>query len=171
MPTVIQLQTPVGRISSFDNLAPAAAEAGATSSPMAFSPLMIRIEDAALRRLVSRDRHLNVLVQCPDIPPALALEEMGDLCDRKAAICLLPGPLELPDKFPGLVLIGDVATLTLQQQIDFYDWLDKFGNSVQVISTTSAALWGLVVRGRFLEGLFYRLNVVSLTAGSIDYSR
>ena len=67
------------------------------------------------------------------------------------------------------MLIGDVSTLTLPQQIDFYDWLDRFGESVQVISVTSAPLWPMVQRGRFLEGLFYRLNVVSLTAGPGDH--
>ena len=51
----------------------------------------------------------------------------------------------------------------------FYDWLDRFGESVQVVSLTSVPLWPLVKAGRFLEGLFYRLNVVSLTAGPGDH--
>jgi hypothetical protein len=62
-------------------------------------------------------------------------------------------------------MLGDIATLTLRQQIDFYDWLDRFGPAVQVVSLTSVPLWPLVEQGRFFEGLFYRLNVVSLTAG------
>jgi DNA-binding NtrC family response regulator len=35
---------------------------------------------------------------------------------------------------------------------------------VQIVSITSEPLWPLVEQGRFLEGLFYRLNVVTLEA-------
>jgi DNA-binding NtrC family response regulator len=37
---------------------------------------------------------------------------------------------------------------------------------VQVVSVTSKAIWPLVEQGCFLEGLFYRLNVVTLEAGA-----
>ena len=36
--------------------------------------------------------------------------------------------------------------------------------SVQIVSITSQPIWPLVEAGRFLEGLFYRLNVVTLEA-------
>jgi len=55
------------------------------------------------------------------------------------------------------------------QQIDLFDWLDRFGTTSQILSFTSSALWPLVERGRFLAGLFYRLNVVTLTADSIRH--
>ena len=90
---------------------------------------------------------------------------MAELCSRPPCICALPGPLHLPVDDPAPLLIGDVSTLTLPQQIELYDWLDRFSGSAQVLSVTSAPLWPMVERGRFLEGLFYRLNVVSLTAG------
>jgi DNA-binding NtrC family response regulator len=95
-------------------------------------------------------------------------DEMADLCAGTPYVCLLPGELHLPTPAPGHLLIGDISTLTLRQQVDFYDWLDRYGDAVQVVSLTSAPLWPLVERGRFFEGLFYRLNVVSLTAGPLE---
>jgi hypothetical protein len=116
---------------------------------------------------VSGDPHLNVLVQCSGGSLAAGFEEMAELCAGTPYVCLLPGDLHLPDTAPGLLMVGDISTLTLRQQIDFYDWLDRFADSVQVVSLTSVPLWPLVEQGRFLEGLFYRLNVVSLTAGPL----
>jgi hypothetical protein len=114
---------------------------------------------------VSGDPHLNVLVQCADMSMASGFDEMTELCAGTPYVCELPGDLRLPDTSPGHLMLGDIATLTLRQQIDFYDWLDRFGPAVQVVSLTSVPLWPLVEQGRFFEGLFYRLNVVSLTAG------
>ena len=42
---------------------------------------------------------------------------------------------------------------------------------VQIVSMTSAPLWPLVVDGDFLEGLFFRLNVVCLEAQSTEDGR
>ena len=114
---------------------------------------------------MSGDPHLNVLVQCADMSMASGFDEMTGLCAGTPYVCELPGDLRLPDTSPGHLMLGDIATLTLRQQIDLYDWLDRFGHAVQVVSLTSVPLWPLVAQGRFFEGLFYRLNVVSLTAG------
>ena len=50
------------------------------------------------------------------------------------------------------------------QQIELHDWLNVSRGAVQVVTVTSQPIWPLVEEGRFLEGLFYRLNVVTLEA-------
>jgi transcriptional regulator of aromatic amino acid metabolism len=155
----IQLQAPVARVSNDGN----------ALSLSGLPPYLLRAEDDWLRAIVSQDRHLNVLVHCPDVPVASAIAEIGELCGRALWTCAVPGTLHLPDSHGGTVVIGDVSTLSLLQQIELYDWLDRFGESAQVLSFTSIPLWPLVERGRFLEGLFYRLNVVTLTADAIRH--
>ena len=72
----------------------------------------------------------------------------------------LPGPLTLPKDKGGSLLLNDVAALRLDQQIALYDWLSTKGRGVQVLSVTAAPIEERVSRGEFLEGLYYRLNVV-----------
>jgi len=162
MPTVIQLQAPVRSFSSRSFVVDGTVE-GLREGTLD-SPRLLSIEDAWLRGIVSRDPHVNVLVQCSDVSITSAFSEMAELCTRTPCIRTLPGALRLPENADAPLLIGDVSTLMLEQQIDLYDWLDRFSGLMQVVSVTSVPLWSMVQRGRFLEGLFYRLNVVSLTA-------
>jgi hypothetical protein len=127
------------------------------------SPDALRAEDAALRSAIARDSHLNVLVHCIDIGASPAFDALTDLFLQAPHACVIPGPLELPEDGTRPLIIGDVSLLTLQQQIGLYDWLDRH-DSTQIISLTSRSLWPLVTSGRFLEGLFYRLNVMSVQA-------
>jgi DNA-binding NtrC family response regulator len=62
------------------------------------------------------------------------------------------------------LVIRDAAAMTLAQQIELFDWMTGAGRGAQVLSVTSRPLLSLVQDGRFLEGLFYRLNVVSIAA-------
>ena len=50
------------------------------------------------------------------------------------------------------------------QQIRLFDWLARKGNDVQVVSITGAPMTQLIDEGRFLEGLFFRLNTVVIRA-------
>ncbi len=135
-------------------------------SRFALSPDTLRDEDAALRSAIAHDPHLNVLVQCVDVAASSAFDVLADLCPRRPHVRVLPGPLSLPDVDDGRpVIIGDVSLMTLQQQIALYDWQDEH-DSTQIISLTSRSLWPLVTSGRFLEGLFYRLNVMSVQASA-----
>jgi DNA-binding NtrC family response regulator len=61
-------------------------------------------------------------------------------------------------------VVADASRMTLPQQIELYDWLNAGRGAVQIVSITSEPIWPLVEAGRFLEGLFYRLNVVTLEA-------
>ena len=139
------------------------------ANPSVLPPYLMRAEDDWLRTIVSQDRHLNVLVNCHDSAIAPAVAEISALCGRRLWTSLVPGVLELPEHDGETVVIGDIAMLTLRQQLDIYDWLDRFGATSQVLSFTSAPLWPLVQRGRFLECLFYRLNVVTLTADPVRH--
>jgi hypothetical protein len=134
------------------------------STRFAQSPDALRAEDSALRSAIARDSHLNVLVHCVDIGASPAFEALTDLCPQRPHTCVIPGPLDLPDDDTRPLLIGDVSLLTLNQQIALYDWQDQGHDSTQIISLTSRSLWPLVTSGRFLEGLFYRLNVMSVQA-------
>jgi Sigma-54 interaction domain len=171
MPIVIQLQAPVRCMSEDSFLAGGSGRTlcERVTATTVHPPRMLRAEDAWLRGVVSGDPHLNVLVQCSNISIASIFEQMAELCSRTPVVRMLPGALRLPESDPGCLLIGDVSTLVLEQQLDLYDWLDRFGESAQVVSVTSVPLWPMVERGRFLQSLFYRLNVVSLTAGPEDH--
>jgi len=75
--------------------------------------------------------------------------------------------LPLPDiDTVATVLIGDVATLSLEEQRALLSWLDKASSRshTQVVSTSVIELFPLVERGTFLPDLFYRLNTVRLDA-------
>ena len=114
-----------------------------------------------------RGSHLNVLVQCSASSIASSLLEMAELCARHTLVCLLPGDLHLPEHRPW-PSVGRRCLDTDASAADRFLRLDgSLRDSVQVVSLTSVPLWPMVEQGRFLEGLFYRLNVVSLTAGPL----
>jgi hypothetical protein len=154
MPTVIQFHTPVRYYPNAD------AHPDHTAPAFLSEP-----EDRWVRGVVSSESHVNVLVQCSGISMASGFEEMSMLCASTPLVCPLPGDLRLPDHPPRHLMIGDVSTLTFPQQLEFFDWLDRFADVVQVVSLTSTPLWPLVEQGRFFEDLFYRLNVVTVIAG------
>ena len=75
----------------------------------------MRAEDPWLRGVVSGDPHVNVLVQCSDMPMASGFDEMTELCARhtlRSACCR--AILHLPDTHLGTCMMGDVSTLTLR---------------------------------------------------------
>ena len=162
MPIAIQLQSSYVGFEPAHNLH-ARRRVGALERPP-LTPEALREEDAALRTAIAADPHLNVLVQCLDVDTRRAFDVIAEVCPARPHLCLLPGPLELPTDDGRRLLSGDVSTLRLQQQIALYDWIESRHESVQVISFTSVPLWPMVSNGRFLEGLFYRLNVMSVSA-------
>ena len=84
-------------------------------------------------------------------------------CAPPVHVCRLPGRLVLPSQSVGTLLLENVAALALAQQIRLDDWMSH-GTQTQVISVVFSPLYPMVERGEFLEGLFYRLNVVTLEA-------
>jgi hypothetical protein len=124
------------------------------------------IADATLLQwLTARGHRPNVLVECPRGSADTVVRHLMTWCALPFRFSSLPGTLELPTIRRGTLLLKDVATLTLSQQVKLYDWLTVGCGDMQVVSVSSAPLQALVEGGEFLEGLLYRLNVIRLDAG------
>jgi DNA-binding NtrC family response regulator len=124
------------------------------------------LADATLLQwLTARGRRPNILVECPGGSAETVVRHLMTWCALPFRFSALPGTLELPMTRRGTLLLKDVATLTLSQQVMLYDWLTDGCGDMQVVSVASAPLQALVEDGEFLEGLFYRLNVIRLDAG------
>jgi Sigma-54 interaction domain len=80
---------------------------------------------------------------------------------REPILWQRPGaPLELPDGKRDTLILQDVAALGPVEQRRLIAWLDETGQFTQVVSTTTIALFPLVVDGLFDSALYYRLNVL-----------
>jgi hypothetical protein len=113
----------------------------------------------------------HFLVRCePGAFDALAAHATS-LCAPPVRWCRLPGPLHLPQDSRGTLLLNDVATLTLQDQIALYDWLGRAGGELRVIAGTTVSMVSLIAQGKFLEGLFNRINDVQFDLTSREYAR
>jgi DNA-binding NtrC family response regulator len=62
----------------------------------------------------------------------------------------------------GTLILRDIEKLDQQAQHELLRWLDGVGSDTRVISLTSARLYPLVQAGKFLDTLYYRLNIVRL---------
>jgi sigma-54-interacting transcriptional regulator len=107
----------------------------------------------------------NVLVTgpCADVWESLEVLTpfLADPVVEWSAGRMLPGI----EAATGTVLIRDVDQLPLVAQHELADWLDAQGlERAQIVTTTSAPLYDLVVVDLFLDALYYRLNTVRLTA-------
>jgi transcriptional regulator of aromatic amino acid metabolism len=126
-----------------------------------FSELML------LLSLSAQQNRPNLLISCTDAALDAVLTQLHALCASPVHECALPGPLTLPKKPAGTLLLHHVEALTIDQQIALYDWMTG-ARQVQVVSITAAPLLWLMEHGQFLEGLFYRLNTVCLMASGSD---
>ena len=121
-----------------------------------------------LQWLTVRDLRPNFLVMCRDVESEAIAKRLMTFCAPPFHVCALPGTLRLPSASGGTLFLENVTALTLRQQIVLNDWIGAGHCDVQIISMTSAPLWPLVENGEFLEGLFFRLNVVCLEAQSTE---
>ena len=73
-------------------------------------------------------------------------------------------PLRLPPASPpvGTVVIYDVDTLTRQEQHELSQWLRAGNGRARVVSTASESVLPMLEAGAFDDGLYYRLNVVTI---------
>jgi transcriptional regulator of aromatic amino acid metabolism len=117
-----------------------------------------------VQSLARTERRPSLLVRCPPDEREAVVAALVGWCAAPIHICRLPGALELPAIKRGTILLDGVSSLTLAQQIELQDWLAAAVGQIQVVSVTSDALWPLVDQGHFLEGLYYRLNVITLDA-------
>jgi hypothetical protein len=79
-------------------------------------------------------------------------------------------PLRLPPASPpiGTILIYDVDTLTRREQLALNQWLTDGNGRARVVSSASASLFPMVEQGVFDDGLYYRLNVLTIDLTSPD---
>jgi hypothetical protein len=120
-------------------------------------------ESILLGKLTSPECHPNLLVTCRSADAAE--QRLRHWCSRPHYSVALPGPLRLPDSRSGTLFLKRVDELSMSQQIALYDWMSAGRGRLQIASLTTVDLEELVQDGRFLEALFYRLNVVRLEAG------
>jgi transcriptional regulator of aromatic amino acid metabolism len=126
---------------------------------------LISISDIELlQALIGSERRPNLMVECGGVDADDVLRQFQLVCAAPAHSCRLPGALDLPAGGAGTLLLHDVAALTISQQVMLFDWLQHRRGDTQVVSVTNVRLMDLVRDGRFLEGLFYRLNLISVTA-------
>ncbi len=121
-------------------------------------------DTAFLASFAGHVRRPNLLVHCAAGDMPALVWRMTGCCAGPLRTCALPGPLTLPREPCSTLLLHDVSTLVLSQQIALFDWMTTRMAHTQVVSVTSVPLAPLVEDGQFLQGLFYRLNVVQASA-------
>jgi transcriptional regulator of aromatic amino acid metabolism len=123
--------------------------------------------DATLvQRLTRSEWRPNLLVLCRGLEPGAVVAPLMAAGRRPFHVCRLPGALALPEIRSGTLFLVNLAGLTLGQQMKLYDWIDGGSRDLQVVSIARQSLYPLVEEGRFMEALYYRLNVVCLEAGA-----
>ena len=113
----------------------------------------------------------NLLVNCSPHELHSVANELARLCAPPVQMCSMPGWLDLPPGFSGTLFLTRIEEMTVDQQIALFDWLTVVHSKVQVVSVATTRIDQLVKDGGFLEGLFYRLNVVQVDARSARPSR
>jgi len=120
-----------------------------------------------LRFLTSDKWRPNLLISCQEHGLGPVVMRLIDACAQPLHLHQIRphrGLLDLPAEVAGTLILWDIAQLTPDQQVDLYGWMNRRHHRAQLVSVTAAHLPGLVERGQFHEGLFYRLNVISLRA-------
>lgn len=116
------------------------------------------------RIILSASFRANVLIVCDGVPVNSVVEELR-LSDTAGWYgCRIPGVLDLPSVGYHTVLLYDASQLTILQQIALSDWLAFGRGRSRVISVSQASLFERVENGGFLEGLYYRLNTLTIRA-------
>jgi len=68
-------------------------------------------------------------------------------------------PLALPGECVGTLLVQDACDLTGDEQRRLLDWIERH-RATQVVTVAPRPLYPSVTAGTFLDGLYYRLNVL-----------
>ncbi|MGH9141373.1 MAG: sigma 54-interacting transcriptional regulator [Vicinamibacterales bacterium] len=135
------------------------------------SPETVSFSDTALLRMLSSRNHRpNLLIENRRASFESVLQQLTEVCEPPTWVCRFPGILDIRRDFKGTLVLGDIDRMTIGQQITLSDWLGRKDSDVQVVSVTRASMTELIEEGRFLEGLFFRLNTVTIRAVSLgDY--
>ncbi|HYM22513.1 MAG TPA: hypothetical protein VEU08_04880 [Vicinamibacterales bacterium] len=107
--------------------------------------------------------HANVLL----VTTARVRERVVDVLTRYApapAHCLRHWPVEPPTD--GSIIIPAVEDLLPDDQLSMLSWYDHSPRLPQVFAVSAIPLFQRVLRGTFVEDLYYRLNTVYLRLDS-----
>jgi sigma-54-interacting transcriptional regulator len=66
--------------------------------------------------------------------------------------------LSLPTSSPGTLIVQDATSLAAADQMRLFQWLCDHQPGTQLVTTAAKPLMPFVLRGTFLETLYYRLN-------------
>jgi sigma54-dependent transcription regulator len=106
--------------------------------------------------------HPNVLI--------VGSEQIQDAAVRaltpflRQPVTMLPSASELLLPSGGSVILRTIGDLTLRGQKELFSWLEGRGRNIQVVSLSPVQLFPLVIEGRFLEDLYYRINILQFDA-------
>jgi transcriptional regulator of aromatic amino acid metabolism len=131
---------------------------------MSSSEAVVTYSETEWLPYLTSERRSNLLVSCGASDVEAVATRLMRSSPHPVQTVRLPGMFALPEDRGGTLLLWDVSRLTLHQQICLNDWMGARRSRTQVISLTTTALLPLVEDGRFLEGLYYRMNMVSLFA-------
>lgn len=111
----------------------------------------------------------HYLVRCEAEAVDALARQVASVGTPPVRVLRLPAPLHPPDTMYGTLIIADVHTLGLREQVAWSDWLAHGPGDLRIIAVTPVSLPSLVDFGLFLEGLFHRLSAVQfdLTRGSV----
>jgi transcriptional regulator of aromatic amino acid metabolism len=124
------------------------------------------VEPLLLRSATLGGIRPNFLVNCTSSELESVTGELLKWCGPSVRLCSMPGWLDLPSNYEGTLILTRVEDMSMDQQIALFDWMTTAHATVQVVSVATGRIDQLVRDGRFLEGLFYRLNVIRLDARS-----
>jgi hypothetical protein len=135
-------------------------------------PETVSFSDTTLLRMLSSRHHRpNLLIENKRAGLDSVLHQLCSVCESPISVCRFPGPLDLYAETGGTLVLANVDRMTIGQQLTLFDWLGRKGDDVQVVSITQAPIGALIADGRFLEGLFFRLNTVAIQAVNLgDFS-
>ena len=66
----------------------------------------------------------------------------------------------LPAPSVRTLILNNVAALSVEEQQELSDWLDRERPNIQIVTTSPVPIFPLVRSGVFLDTLYYRLNVI-----------
>jgi hypothetical protein len=107
--------------------------------------------------------HPNVLIVGSAQKQQAAVEALTPYL--RQPVTMLSSPFEGSMPSRGSVILPSIGDLTLQAQEALFSWLGGRGRDVQLVSLSAMQLFPLVSHGKFLEDLYYRINIVQFEAG------
>src|SRR4051812_24151291 len=105
----------------------------------------------------------NVVIESRHVNPDLVVAALETVFQKPLYHCRLPTMLNLPCEASSTVVIWDAAQLTREQQAELHQWIGRCRPAAQVIAVTATRLYDLVETNQFDAGLFYRVNMATMT--------